>query len=209
MRLRALALGALLVLLLAGCGGDGAEEGGGGGTQAAQTQASSGGASSSELRAAVRGNDVAEVRRLLEAGADPNELDPTGESAFLAAAARADDDPELIELLLEHGGDVRATNREGDTALLLAARQGAPAVVGALLEAESPVDHVNQLGWTALHAAIVLGDGSGPYVDVVQRLIDGGADVQAGDTHGITPLVHAQTAEQVEVVRILREAGAG
>ena len=33
------------------------------------------------------------------------------------------------------------------------------------------VDHVNRLGWTALHEAIILGDGSQRYVDTVRELV--------------------------------------
>jgi ankyrin repeat protein len=205
-RLRALALAALLALLLAACGGDGDEEGGGE-TQAQTTAATS--TLSSELRDAVRANDVEEARRLLEEGADPNELDPNRQSAFLLAAARPEDDPALVQLLLEHEGDVRATNAEGDTPLILAARNGAQRVVAALVEADSPLDHVNQSGWTALHAAVILGDGSEPYFKTVQSLLDAGANPAIGDSFGFTPLVHARTAGQVEVIRLLAQADGG
>jgi uncharacterized protein len=198
---RLAALGAL-VLLLAACGGDG--DGESAGETQARTDAPP--ASTAELRAAVRANDVDAATRLLEAGADPNQLDPAGESPFLLAASRVDDDTALLEAMLEHGADVRAVDGNGDTALVHAARRGAPEAVGVLLEAGSPVDHVSDLGWTALLTAVILGDGSEPYVRTVERLLDAGASPTIGDTHGIAPLVHAETAGHVEIARLLREA---
>lgn len=56
------------------------------------------------------------------------------------------------------------------------------------------VDHVNRLGWTALHEAIILGDGSQRYVDTVRELVAGRADVElapCGDN--VSPTAHGQS----------------
>ena len=45
------------------------------------------------------------------------------------------------------------------TALIAAAHLGHHEVVRALVEAGAPLDHVNNLGWTALIEAVILGDG--------------------------------------------------
>jgi ankyrin repeat protein len=77
-----------------------------------------------------------------------------------------------------------------------------------LLRERIEIDHVNRLGWTALHEANILGDGSAPYVKVVRLLVDAGADVNlpsAGD--GVRPLQHAESRGYTEIARILRSAG--
>jgi uncharacterized protein len=198
-RVLAASAAVLLLPLAWGCGGDDEEAAA---DTAARTEPAP--ALGADLRAAVRANDVPAAKRLLEGGADPNELDPTGESAFLVAAAA--DERELVELLLEHGGDVRAVDENGDTALIHAARNGSPELVEALIEAKSPLDHVNELGWTALLTAVVLGDGSEPFARTVEQLVAAGADPARADAHGISPLVHAQASGQSEIARILSDA---
>ncbi|WP_259606789.1 ankyrin repeat domain-containing protein [Microbacterium neungamense] len=90
-------------------------------------------------------------------------------------------------MTLEHGADLRSTNRYGGTALIPASERGLLSIVEILLEAGVDPNHVNNLGWTALHEAIVLGDGSEKYVRVVRALIGGGADVTIPDGDGVLP----------------------
>jgi uncharacterized protein len=104
---------------------------------------------------------------------------------------------------------VRVVDEQGDTPLVRAARGGAHELVRPLVEAKSPIDHVNYLGWTALIAAVVLGDGSEPYQETIRVLLEGGADPNIGDANGIAPLVHATASGQTDVAKILREGGAG
>jgi uncharacterized protein len=81
-------------------------------------------------------------------------------------------------------------------------------IIRELLTTGIDVDHVNRLSWTALLEAIILGDGSARYQEVVRLLIDGGADVNLADGSGVTPLAHAQQKGQAEIVAMLVEAGA-
>ena len=111
------------------------------------------------LVAAAYGNniDVAEV--LLAAGADPNEKDRSVQSAYLISTSEVGDRPALLDLLLSNGADVQSRDSFNGTGLIRAADRGFPRIVERLLATDIPVDHVNRLGWTALHEAIVLGDG--------------------------------------------------
>ena len=59
----------------------------------------------------------------------------------------------------ENGADVASLDSYNGTGLIRAADRGFVRIVERLLETEIDVDHVNNLGWTALLEAIILGDG--------------------------------------------------
>ena len=82
---------------------------------------------------------------------------------------------------------MKSTNRFGGTALIPASEHGYTETVRILINAGVPLDHVNDLGWTAMLEAIVLNDGSADQVDVVRQLIGAGADTSIRDKNGRTP----------------------
>jgi len=137
------------------------------------------------LVAATKGNRVDAALALIDAGADVNAKDDIVDSAYLYAGARGLD--EILRATLAHGADLRSTNRYGGTALIPASERGHLGTVQILLAAGVDPNHVNNLHWTALHEAIVLGDGSQTYVDIVRTLIAGGADVTIHDGDGVLP----------------------
>lgn len=150
-------------------------------------------------------NNVAEARRLIDAGADVNYEDETEQSAFLIAASEGHLD--LLDLTLREGADVHARDSYNGTALIRAAERGHADVVRRLLETDVDVNHVNTPGWTALHEAIIYGDGSPRYVETVQLLVEGGADVRIlSQRDGLTPLQHATSLGFQEIAAILRKA---
>ena len=159
------------------------------------------------LVAAAFGNHVAAARSLVRAGADVNAKDPTQQSAYLIASSEVGDDPRLLALTLEHGAEVDDKDSFNGTALIRAAERGHPRIVAALLRAGIDRDHVNRLGWTALHEAVVLGDGGPAHVATVRTLIDGGVDVNVRGTTG-RPLAHAEERGYEAIARMLRAAGA-
>jgi ankyrin repeat protein len=69
-------------------------------------------------------------------------------------------------------------------------------------------DHVNNLGWTALLEAVILGDGGPVHTDIVRLLVEAGANANIGDRDGVTPLAHARKSGYSGIVRILTAAGA-
>ena len=89
-----------------------------------------------------------------------------------------------------------------------AAERGHVEMVKLLVHTAVDINHVNHLGWTALLEAIVLSVGGPRHQQIVQILVDAGADVNIGDKEGITPLQHARQKEFHEIVRILETAGA-
>lgn len=158
------------------------------------------------LLRATLANQVAAATLLMEAGADVNAKDNIEDSPYLYAGAQGLN--EILRIALAHGADLQSTNRYGGTALIPAAEKGHPETVRMLLEAGVAVDHVNKLGWTALLEAIVLSQGGPVHQQIVQDLIQGGADVNLPDSEGVTPLQHAQRRGYTEIVRLLQEAGA-
>ena len=78
----------------------------------------------------------------------------------------------------------------------------------ALIAAGAPLDHVNNLGWTALIEAIVLGDGGARHTATLQALVDAKADVNRADRGGQTPLALARGRGFAAMVRSLEAAGA-
>lgn len=147
------------------------------------------------------------IRLLAAAGADLGALEHDRYDAVTIAAV-ADDEPTLA-LLLELGASAKlVTSRYDGTALIAAAHLGHDGVVRRLIAAGAPLDHVNNLHWTALIEAIVLGDGGPRHQACVDALLKAGASTQLADRSGRTPLQLAEARGYAAMARRLREAGA-
>jgi ankyrin repeat protein len=95
-----------------------------------------------------------------------------------------------------------------DAGLLAAAHLGHAAVVRTLIGAGAPLDHVNNLGWTALIESIVLGDGGPRHLATLKALVEAGANVNLPDRNGQTPLTLARRRGYPDMVEILKRSGA-
>jgi hypothetical protein len=161
------------------------------------------------LIAAAYGNHLETAKALVEAGADVNVQDETQQGAYLISTSEVGDDPRLLRLTLENGADVRSLDSYNGTGLIRAADRGNVEIVKELLTTGIDMDHVNNLGWTALLEAIILGDGSPRYEEVVRLLVqEGGADPNLADANGVTPLQHAKGRGYERISETLRNAGA-
>jgi ankyrin repeat protein len=159
------------------------------------------------LHVATFGAHADAVRALAGGGADPNALDVQRYDAVTIAAVK--DDVAMVRLLLSVGARAgNVTSPYDGTALIAAAHLGHDGVVRALIAAKAPLDHVNNLGWTALIEAVILGDGGPRHVATVRALVQAGADVNLPDRQGVTPLGHARQRGYDAMVAILRQAGA-
>lgn len=139
---------------------------------------------------------------LTEKGADVNLQDNIHDSPFLYAGASGQ--TELVKLFLANGARFDVFNRYNGSALIPACERGHVETVRLLANTKNyPVNHINRLGWTGLMEAVVLGDGSKKYQEVVQILKDAGADLTIPDKDGITPLQHAQSRGFTAIVKIL------
>jgi ankyrin repeat protein len=159
------------------------------------------------LHVAAYGGHHEAMQALVAAGADPNALE-RDRYDIVTIAAVANDAPTL-RLALSLGTSARnVTSRYDGTALIAAAHLGHAEVVRTLIRAGAPLDHVNNLGWTALIESIVLGDGGARHTDTLAALIEAGASVNLPDRNGRTPLALAQGRGYDAMVARLRQAGA-
>jgi ankyrin repeat protein len=159
------------------------------------------------LMLATRAHSADAVRALIEAEADIDAQDAERSNPFLFAGAEGLLD--ILTLANEAGADPAVTNRYGGVALIPACERGHVEIVRYLLnESDVDVDHVNDLGWTALLEAILLSDGGARHQKIVRLLIDAGADVDLADGDGVRPLAHARARGQREIVGLLEAADA-
>ena len=81
-------------------------------------------------------------------------------------------------------------------------------MVRQLIAAGAPLDHVNNLHWTAVIESIVLGNGGPRHQATLKALVDARANLQLADRQGRTPLQLARSRGYAEMVRMLEAAGA-
>lgn len=159
------------------------------------------------LHVATHARSPDAVRALMRAGADHARLDRDRYDAVTIAAVANDE--ETLRVLLAEGASARlVTSRYDGTALIAAAHLGHAGIVRQLIAARAPLDHVNNLHWTALIEAVVLGNGGPAHVATLRALVEAGADLNRTDRNGVTPLQHARMRGYREMVQILQAAGA-
>jgi len=171
---------------------------------------------------ATMDGDAARVAALLNAGADPDQPLPGGETPLMAAARTGN--VRILELLLDRGAKVEAAGPQfGETALMVAASANQPDAVRVLLKHGAEVNARSALltypkdrfglegvvtilphgSWTALMYAAR--DGAR---EAGRALCEGGAEVNAADPDGSTPLLLAIANGHYDTAAMLVEKGA-
>lgn len=116
------------------------------------------------------------------------------------------DDIDRVQAALDAGGDPNEVFPIHDTsALMLAAIRGNEPVVALLLEAGADVNWVGERGYSALSAAV---RSCRAGWDVVETLINAGADIDNRSGASLTPLMVAVQEERPTFFRRLLEHGA-
>jgi uncharacterized protein len=147
------------------------------------------------------------MRALAAARANPNAMD--NDRYDIVTIAAVNNDITTLRLALEIGCSARnITSRYSGTALIAAAHLGHAEVVRTLARAGAPLDHVNNLGWTAVIESIVLGKGGSRHIETLRALIQAGANVNIPDRNGQTPLALAKSRRYGTMVDMLKQAGA-
>jgi PTS system fructose-specific IIA component/PTS system nitrogen regulatory IIA component len=156
------------------------------------------------LHYAAGGNSVEVVQYLVSQGADALAKGSLGRTPLHNAAES--NTLEVLQYLISQGADVDAETGGGDTPLLIAIGKNSNMSVVEYLFKCSDVNVKDAWDSTALHKAAGhenRGDEWG--IPIMQNLILRGADVNAKNINGKTPLDRASSDEKK---RILREAGA-
>ncbi len=91
--------------------------------------------------------------------------------------------------------------------LLHAAASGDLERVKALIAAKADVDATDELGWTPLMKACFNDEMDRGFPDIVQALIDAGADIEKQIVYGTRPLMLAAGRGEASVVDVLLKAG--
>ncbi|MDV6373149.1 ankyrin repeat domain-containing protein [Deinococcus arenicola] len=153
---------------------------------------------------ATKGDHVAVARALIAAGADPDPQDDQRSNALLVTGETGS--VAMLREVLKAIPDLTRTNRYGGTALIPAADRGhLPYVREILKTTRIKVNHVNNLGWTALLEAVILGDGGPTHTEIVRELLAHGADRKIADRDGVTPLQHARQRGYGAMVKLLEK----
>ncbi len=140
---------------------------------------------------------------LVKYGADVNQQSENLDSPFLYAGATGQ--TELLKLFMANGARFDVFNRYNGSALIPACERGHVETVQLLANTKNyPIDHVNKLGWTALMEAVILGDGSENYQQIVKIFKEAGAQMDIPDNDGVTPLQHARSRGFEEIVDLLK-----
>ena len=159
------------------------------------------------LMIAVYNNNYKISKLLIDNKADINIQDDMLNNPFLYAGAEGQ--LEILKLLVKAGADTKITNRYGGVALIPASEHGYVETVKYLLEnTDIDINHINNLGWTALLEAIILGTGSSEHTEVVALLLKHGADPNLADGNKVSPLMHAKNRSYNEIIKLLIDAGA-
>ena len=142
------------------------------------------------------------LKALVAAGADINAMDRDQYDVITISAVK--NDVRMVSLAISLGGNPKlVTSPYLGTALIAAAHLGHVEVVKTLIAAGAPLDHVNNLSWTALIEAVILGNGGPKHIATVRALIEGGADKSIADDDGTTPLQHAKIRKFNQIIKLL------
>ncbi|KAF3074049.1 Ankyrin-3 [Trichoderma lentiforme] len=136
---------------------------------------------------------------LLDAGAGPNLVAHDGWTPLHLAAFKKN--AGAVKTLLNHGADPTLTTKKGDTVLHLAVGQFGVGVIKELLEhgAEKYINDRGETNDTALHLALKCSD---CHVEL-QLLIEHGADIDLRSSEGLSTLMLATIARDLEKVKLL------
>jgi ankyrin repeat protein len=154
----------------------------------------------SGLGFATQSGEIDTVRKLLQEGADANELNADGWTPLTIAVRSGH--TEIAEILLAVGAEVNVVDEYGMTPLMWAEGGGHDELVQILLQAGADVKE----GEYRLQAIVTAAEHG--RLDVVQMLLHEGADANARDKYGFSALAKAAKGGHSEVVKLLLQAGA-
>ncbi len=154
------------------------------------------------LLLAATSDHIAVAQVLVAMGADPDALDDRHDTPWLVTGVTGS--VAMLETLLPANPDLTIRNRFGGLSPIPASERGHVDYVRRVVRTDVDINHVNDLGWTALLEAVILGDGGRDHQEIVRILLKAGADPGIADHDGVTPLQHAERRGHQEIARLLR-----
>ncbi|HDS9450884.1 TPA: ankyrin repeat domain-containing protein [Klebsiella quasipneumoniae subsp. similipneumoniae] len=129
------------------------------------------------------------VALLIGHGADVKAVNASGESVFFLAVDHARS-AETITTLANAGADTSLADKSGTTALQVAAGQGAPAVIAALVQRGAKVDQLSANDLSPLMLAVKMNNKAN-----VEALLEAGASVNLSNKAGYTAIGYSRAGE--------------
>lgn len=161
---------------------------------------------------AIKTNNIAEVKKAIENGADVNAELFNGVSILLRTIAVGSS--EMAKLLIDKGADIQVKSNFGTTALMAAAKSGKVEIARLLIERGVDVnakENVDRGVHTALHYCALgycQGKNKKDFFEIVKLLVDNGADINRKSAIGGSPLLYAASCSFLEMAKLLIEKGA-
>lgn len=115
-----------------------------------------GGGLDRKLAETISAGDIAQLKVLLDQGADINARNKEGETLLMLAALEGR--AEIVRFLIDRGADVKARDGFGATALLYAAMGGSLDTMKVLIDRGADPDVKTDDGQTALSVSIMRGN---------------------------------------------------
>jgi ankyrin repeat protein len=151
----------------------------------------------------IQGSRVDYMRMLISEGADVNARNNTDRRTPLMLAAANSSSPEIVTLLIEKGAEVNTSTSSGFTPLMIAA-SNTPELVSLLLANGAKIEARTTRNETSLMFAVW----NSP-AEIGTLLIEAGADVNAKDVDGLTPLMKTARFSSIPAITsLLIEKGA-
>lgn len=153
----------------------------------------------SALHVAAKNSNLEVMRMFLENDANADVANNMNMTPLHVAAGQ--NCPEMIDLLVEYHADVLALDKDKETPLVVAIRARYLENVKRLCD-NMAINTINTKEETPLHIAAKLG-----YYEIVDHLLEAGANQHCIDNMGNTPLHNAVINKHKESVRLLLEYG--
>lgn len=155
-----------------------------------------------ELHAAIRSQDAAAVRLLLEAGADVNGRNKYGDPP-LESVIWGSFDPEMARILIDAGADMEKRDNNGNTLIHNAVYRDTLRELHFLIDAGADINALDGDGAPLLFSAVRENN-----IELMHYLLERGVDINARGWGGYTVLVGPLFDDDIEKISMLLQAGA-